>query len=226
MHALSKFAVGAAGIAALLAASAASASVFVATYTGTVYDSHDYTGVFGGAGSSLDGDAFTAKYVYDTAVGYRYTPGNWDQIYGGSSYGVPSPVNATISINGITQVIAGNYSGEAYAQSGKLSEYVEDHNLSNTRNALFNEAFPSGGGPNLELTVPLTGATGDGYFQFVNYDPITGVYTTDSIGQFTNETVQVQTVVPEPSSWALMLIGFSGLGAALRSNRRTATAAV
>jgi hypothetical protein len=31
-------------------------------------------------------------------------------------------------------------------------------------------------------------------------------------------------VVPEPSTWAIMLMGFGGLGAALRSRRRTAAA--
>ncbi|THD53370.1 MAG: PEP-CTERM sorting domain-containing protein [Phenylobacterium sp.] len=31
--------------------------------------------------------------------------------------------------------------------------------------------------------------------------------------------------VPEPASWALMLVGFGGLGAALRGSRRRAAAA-
>ena len=34
------------------------------------------------------------------------------------------------------------------------------------------------------------------------------------------------TAVPEPMSWALMLVGFGGLGAMLRSNRRLQPAAV
>lgn len=37
--------------------------------------------------------------------------------------------------------------------------------------------------------------------------------------------VPVAGVVPEPATWAMMLLGFSGLGAALRSRRRTALAA-
>lgn len=41
------------------------------------------------------------------------------------------------------------------------------------------------------------------------------------------DAVQVRslgTVVPEPSAWALMIAGFGGVGAALRSRRRTAAA--
>jgi len=33
------------------------------------------------------------------------------------------------------------------------------------------------------------------------------------------------TAVPEPGTWALMIIGFGGAGAMLRSNRRKAVAA-
>ena len=41
-----------------------------------------------------------------------------------------------------------------------------------------------------------------------------------------NDNANANAAVPEPASWALMLLGFGGLGAALRSQRKTAFAAV
>jgi hypothetical protein len=38
------------------------------------------------------------------------------------------------------------------------------------------------------------------------------------------KTVAVTTGVPEPAGWALMIVGFGGMGAALRSRRRTQAA--
>ncbi len=51
----------------------------------------------------------------------------------------------------------------------------------------------------------------------VDYD---GVYYNDSTG--VNFTI---TSVPEPAAWALMLVGFGGLGAAMRARRRATVAA-
>ena len=39
------------------------------------------------------------------------------------------------------------------------------------------------------------------------------------------DNVSVSTAVPEPASWALMLVGFGGLGAVMRRQRRTAAVA-
>jgi hypothetical protein len=62
----------------------ASATVWVATYTGTVSGSRDDFGLFGGVGSSLDGDRYTARYIYDTASGERLTdPGVYDELDSG-----------------------------------------------------------------------------------------------------------------------------------------------
>jgi hypothetical protein len=52
--------------------------------------------------------------------------------------------------------------------------------------------------------------------------------TVDDFGptsSFQQDLVAAQAVVPEPAAWALMLVGFGGLGAALRTRRRMLTAA-
>jgi len=52
-----------------------------------------------------------------------------------------------------------------------------------------------------------------------------GNCTVDFMAQFTVGT-GISSGVPEPGTWALMLLGVGAIGASLRTNRRTATAAV
>jgi hypothetical protein len=48
--------------------------------------------------------------------------------------------------------------------------------------------------------------------------------TSDSLGGYIDD-VKLTTAVPEPASWAMMIVGFFGLGATLRRARRTPMAA-
>ncbi len=74
------------------------------------------------------------------------------------------------------------------------------------------------------------GATGDNEYRFLNNQATTGGSQTLSVngvsggnGSYAG-TLAFSLVpgggVPEPASWALMLVGFGGVGALLRSNRR------
>jgi PEP-CTERM motif len=48
-------------------------------------------------------------------------------------------------------------------------------------------------------------------------------YGVNNAGNFLNDSVGLSltfTTVPEPASWALMLVGFGALGVALRASRR------
>jgi hypothetical protein len=61
------------GVVAVLAffgiVSTASAEVVFVTYKGTVSVGYDRTGIFGPPNSSLDGEKYTASYIFDTSVG-------------------------------------------------------------------------------------------------------------------------------------------------------------
>jgi hypothetical protein len=83
---------------------------------------------------------------------------------------------------------------------------------------------------NLNFGVPLTSFT---VLQTIS--PITINYITPTSIQFTYADVAIPqgvyevgqfngSVVPEPSAWALMLLGFGGLGSAMRSRRKAALA--
>jgi hypothetical protein len=64
-------------------------------------------------------------------------------------------------------------------------------------------------------------ATGDSGGVAIGTD--TNIYV--NVYESTEGTGQVFAFVPEPAAWALMLVGFGGLGAALRSRRKATLAA-
>ena len=104
-------------------------------------------------------------------------------------------------------------------------------------------ATPDGGGPGnpfFDATTPsVTSPSWDTgtypyltFWSTVSYGGLTigGAAGSDSgpnlvnLFQSTPGTGQVYTYVPEPAVWALMLAGFAGLGAAVRSRRRAMAA--
>jgi hypothetical protein len=226
-----KFAAIAASAMLLAGASAASANVLVATWTGTVSDGYDSTGVFGSVGS-LDGDTYVAKYTYNTSVGLRETDlPYYDEVYGGSTYGSvgpdASPVSATITINGHTATSNGEYQGTAITEpyySYWLEQVAEQDNETGY-SVIVNQAY-YGDQVTLETSVPLTDVSydSDGFFQIeINDDA--DIYTSEAYANLSPETLQIGSAVPEPAAWALMLSGLGFIGAGIRARRRAAALA-
>jgi hypothetical protein len=78
----------------------------------------------------------------------------------------------------------------------------------------------------VDRSSPFLNITAAGTFRVTGYDPTPGVFylSTQANG---NTTFSASTVaVPEPATWALMLLGFGGIGMAMRRRRRPALAQV
>lgn len=69
-------------------------------------------------------------------------------------------------------------------------------------------------------------STSPAFIGFTSTAPITSV-TIDSPGGYDFDLISVSAIptVPEPAMWALMLVGFGGVGAAMRTRRRAVAAA-
>jgi hypothetical protein len=212
---------------ALLAATPAQAATYIITYQGTVYGSY---------GSSLDGLGFTAVYTLTDPLpgAILYGDGStYAATYGGSYYSAPSPVSATLTINGITRAFSGDeqnyaeqyndyggsfdevrhYSGDIKVINGSyVSNYIQNYISSYSNDFLSSIDYTSP----LSYTVQA-GDTGYGYFRFYAPD---GGYANGYLNSTSVTIAALAGGVPEPATWALMILGFGLVGGVLRRQRR------
>jgi hypothetical protein len=202
---------------AALFSSTASADIVTATYTGTVTGT-DSAGDFGLPGASLNGMTFTSSYVFDTSlagIGSSSANGIF-QTYGGTGYTAPQLSNplqsASITINGHTFTTTGQYASTlitenatnpygysiyAYALAETTSGYL--NNELTSKNPV-NVPFPT------SINSPFTYSFRDGDANYGNF-----VFNNDQLSLL-SATVTVTDAVPEPSTWAMMILGFAGIG--------------
>ncbi|HEY1928392.1 MAG TPA: PEPxxWA-CTERM sorting domain-containing protein [Caulobacteraceae bacterium] len=225
MISVRKLAAAAVGLSML--AGAASATTIITTYTGTV-SGNDTDGLFGAKGASLAGDTFTS--VYTTTTGgteYHTTTPTFEEVVGGAGYGAghSSPVSAVFTLSQ-GSVVLGTYSidgsddGDMFVSTGSSSGTIFDFAESpsdyviNTVGSGVSAFVPSA---SVAATVSYT-LTGDDHTSGTfGYGSTTLTLATQKV------TSGVQTGVPEPATWALLIAGFGGVGVMLR-RRRVATA--
>jgi hypothetical protein len=197
-----------------LLSTAASADIITETFTGTV-TGVDSSGYFGTAGAILN-TSYTSTYVINTSLAgaFQYTSGGESGTYGGTTYGLPNPVtSASIVINGITFTVAtpyyyserfilekstGTFFTDGYvdascggAYCGQLYNIVETGDPNAPNQTSLNTLF---------ATYTVRGDTGSGGFS-IGLDNL----------NLTDGTVTVA-AVPETSTWAMLILGFCGVG--------------
>ena len=222
-------------IAPIALSNPANAVVVKATYTGYISNGTDPLNTFNtlDGNGSLTGLSYTAAYYFDTELGERFTSTNSSYLLGGpnAGNGFPSPyVKATITINNTTFEFAPNIYG--YVEStgnpspgasqlyhdakrldrrGDSSEFLDFAILIN-RTVAFGPVFPA------DLTGPVDHDIGGqeqtfGLLQIEYLNLLTGQYTHFANASLvpTHVTIGVA-AVPEPSTWAMMILGFAGIG--------------
>ena len=197
------------GSAALALAAPASADMVTFAYYGRITDGFDTTGVFGAANTDLTGDAIRAVFVFDTSLGERGTiAGTTDSVVGGTQVpGSPATplVSATITINGHNLSIGGDLLGSALTNAGVFNASEAVGSLTD-----FVDAFVDTPDAPASLDTPFSPHGSGG-----------GSFNIDSLSALgVQQTATADFAIPEPATWAILLTGFAGIGAAMRERRR------
>jgi PEP-CTERM motif len=224
-----------AGLALFGTVDPSSAEIITYTYTGTVASGFDVTGDFGAANTSLTGDPFTLVFSYDPNKGTLHATGGVVYQNGGTgtyaSYGT-NPISAILKIGagGASTNFTGL--GNDYGDNGLAfynSMAVESIQYASTS---------SNDGQHVKYVKMVGGAEG------LNFDAPTNVVLIENAqGQFqdsicNNSACSSPTLdyanldatklvavsgVPEPSTWAMMVLGFAVVGfVAHRRRHKTA----
>jgi PEP-CTERM motif-containing protein len=187
----------------------AQAAIIDVTYTGTIYNSFstDGAGMFGAAGASLAGQAISVTYTYDTSL--APIQNNPNPVFNQTISGATTAID--ITINGITQTFTSFFSSLALNYNTGVGQSRVQHEAffdNSGVNYISMQLVANNGSLPIDLTAPYdyTNAnTGTGFFRLGN--------GTQALFQPTHVTaVEVAAAVPEPSTWAMMVLGFAGVG--------------
>ena len=222
---------------ALACAAPASAAVFIATSVGTINGGFDGQGLFGTPGADLTGLAYKVMQTIDTSLGTTFALPTG--VFGGSSQGaILSMGPSTITVNGISKTVAGAVASEYFTESDSTvpssDVQVRDLDLvygptTHTYDDISLGAFRDDLGTPTDVLAPLKGnycpgtSSCGGAFDFFIVDNVTFVPTVLTYGGLSATSFTITAAgVPEPATWTMLLLGFGGLGGALRSSRRRA----
>ena len=209
----------AAAFAAALLAAPASAAVFVVTYQGFA-SGRAVEGVFGSQ-TEFQNVAYEAAFTIDTSLGSEIPVGEATIVEGS---GPASPVLAAfIRINGVRRDVAPSFGRlRLDPVTFTVSHVIESRSGGLT---LFQLATQFAAPPSSFDMVPAGVVGGSG--GFLAYDDlgrevVSLTLTATELAIAPPAAGPPPGGVPEPAVWSLMILGFGGVGAALRRARRGA----
>lgn len=225
-----------AAAASLGLAGQASATIHNLVYSGHVTEALDLTGEFG-LGANLVGKAFTAHVTYDdNRAGATHIGDVWYDYYTGN--GAANPVTISILLNGVTLSVGATDGTDLREDrsllpgctldctTGSFEQSAEDRFIQNN---LYTLNYVNLGGSTTDGTISGLAHTAPDFtnppvdlYGFVNVFQ-QKVDTLENT-KWAEVSVKIDSVhggVPEPAAWSLMLVGFGGLGAAVRARRRS-----
>lgn len=200
--------------------SEASAAIVDLTFRGIVSSDFDQTGIFGPAGGSnnLIGDLYTGRYVFNTALGSLTSSSDTNLLDGGTNFGSTSPlVSATATINGHTVNMGGDFESflQAFNNGSNSSWFASAFSQTNTGSVTTSTGVKNSIST-LTNVLPLS-LTASFTYNVGPNDNATGSVSFSASDNSLNTAVDANLTsltagVPETSTWAMMLLGFAGIG--------------
>jgi hypothetical protein len=206
---------------------AAHATTMNGTFSGTLTEGTDYTGVFGPAGSDLTNDAITGTFTYNTNLLSQSISGGQNTATG-TGLGA---LTATISIGGITYTFTDPTSSSVFVDDGSVSGQSElTLQSTNNPNAGVNESFyldisdpfaPFVASTDLTQSISATdpfSQIADFSIQDTGPNAASGGFTVTSL---TTSQAPATSPIPEPASLMVLALGIGGI-AGVRTRRQRA----
>lgn len=213
----------------LFAAASANATTVLATFTGTIIESQNPNGLFGIEGT-LDGLSYTASFYHQLERASGTDDGQYNRVQG---YYPNNPVFVVLSINNNEMLFGGDYGVVIradgydaappkdyvfYGATGGANNTSFYNEIYSARDFLTDTAF--------DAPADVWGQGGDileGYFISGSFEAGTYVSASMRPAHFTT-SVLAQDVefpphgpgIPEPDTWALMILGFGSVCVRLR----------
>lgn len=129
--------------------------------------------------------------------------------------GFPSGDSATF---GTTTLYVGGIGSGSVVSSGSEGD-LADFGTTTSGGVASNQVFGLG-----VPAMTFDSVSTDFFIQQIDGSLLPGAFGTVDNVSFSADSRSLDPTVPEPATWALMLLGFAGLGAALRARRRIAMA--
>jgi hypothetical protein len=197
----------------------AKADLVTGSFSGTMSDGTDTTGVFGTVDADLSGDTIDGTYSYDTALFSQVVSGGTNTATGTG----PGALTVSITIDGFTHTFTDNSSSGVFLDDGSVSGNNE-LTLNNANNQNLGGGSTIGESFTLDAQDPITAfITGTGLDQNFGASPLitSGSFNVLDTGpnvqvdgDFTVSSLTESTgapAVPEPGSLALLAVGVMGV---------------
>lgn len=215
----------------------AHAATYLITYEGIVESGTDGRGLFGGG--DLSNVRYTAVYTLNYPGPYLSDSAGTDEsgvrsVYGSKEFDPTQaiPLAGILTINGISRSYGDMYGWLAYANNDgggdQVQHLVESVDANGRASALYNtiwsynRSFLESRDPTTTLVFEvLDGDGSDGSFVSYIDDEILGLVSTQL--DLRPSRVLVAAAVPEPSTWAMMLLGFGAVGLWMRRAHKSST---
>jgi hypothetical protein len=211
----------------LLSPVAAHAVIIDGSFSGTMSDGTDISGVFGEpAATDLSGDPVTGTFVYDSSL-FTGTPAGTTDTYANTATGA---LTVTLTINGVSHTFTDSANSSIFLDAGPNSEVQYVANASSSAGGstiadtfdldIFDPTDPFVTSTSLNQSFSTSDATTlAGSFSIIDTGP-----AQQAVGDFTINTLSqgpAPVATPEPASMALLGVGMAGI-AAIRKRRVTA----